>query len=232
MYSDIADIYDEIFPVNQGFLEFVTEYLPELGARVLDLACGTGGYVDALSATHEVTGIDLSDGMINAAKRHSMGIFHKMSFTDIDKIDETYDCIYCIGNSISYLENRLRPDFFSAVSAMLDQGGRFILQTVNWDKFMQTGTIDLPVKTISDGRTFHRRYEQQDDGSTLFCTELQKDATIEHDWSDPLYPARMQELSEMIEVLGMRVCNTFGDYKKSPFIAENSPAIILVAQKT
>ena len=48
MYNQIADIYLEIFPLNQAILNLYPYYLGRPGAKVLDLGCGPGDYVDAL----------------------------------------------------------------------------------------------------------------------------------------------------------------------------------------
>ena len=59
MYDQIADIYLEIFPLNQEFLAFIPEYLGKPGAKVLDLGCGPGDYVDTLSNSgYQATGVD------------------------------------------------------------------------------------------------------------------------------------------------------------------------------
>jgi len=48
---------------------------PAVGERVLDIACGTGlvsfGAARAVGPNGHVLGIDLSDGMINAAERRA-----------------------------------------------------------------------------------------------------------------------------------------------------------------
>ena len=103
MYSDIADVYHEIFPLNRAFLEFIPEYLGEPGTNVLDLGCGPGDYVDEVSSTHDGTGIDLNTDMIRMAKARNRGTFYRLSFTQIDRLDGNFGCVWCIGNSLSYL---------------------------------------------------------------------------------------------------------------------------------
>ena len=110
MYNEIADIYLEIFPINQAFLSFILEYLGKPGSKVLDLGCGPGDYVDALSRSgYRVTGIDNSSVMITLAQANKQGSFYNYSFTEIDQLEGAqkgeFDCVYCIGNSLSYLQN-------------------------------------------------------------------------------------------------------------------------------
>ena len=73
-FDAIGDRYDEAFPHKEGQLaagEWLTASLP-VGARVLDLGCGTGvPTVRQLSdAGLRVTGVDLSAGMLRRAQEN------------------------------------------------------------------------------------------------------------------------------------------------------------------
>ena len=161
MYNDIVEIYDEIFPLNRAFLEFIPAYLGSPGSKILDLGCGPGDYVDHFARSqYDATGIDSSSGMIKHAQMHNQGTFLHLSFTEIHELEEPFDCIYCIGNSLSYLPMNSMRAFLEDISKLLSESGYFLLQVVNWDKYRHTGSSDFPVKTLNDGRTFHRRYER------------------------------------------------------------------------
>jgi len=74
MYNDIVDIYNEIFPLNTAFLEFIPVYLGGPGSKVIDLGCGPGDYVNELSQSqYDVTGIDSSSEMIRRAQTGKNG---------------------------------------------------------------------------------------------------------------------------------------------------------------
>ena len=120
MYNDIADLYLEIFPLNQAFLDFLNGYLTSPNMAVLDLGCGPGDYVDALTrAGHRATGIDSSAGMIERAQAQKLGTFKKLSFTEIEQLDGSYDCAYCVGNSLSYLPQEDTQAFLRSVHQRL-----------------------------------------------------------------------------------------------------------------
>jgi SAM-dependent methyltransferase len=231
MYSDLADVYHEIFPLNQSFLKFIPDYLGKPGTKVLDLGCGPGDYVNELSSVYDVTGIDLNAEMINLAKTRNKGTFYRLSFEQIDKLGIDYGCVYCIGNSLSYLPTDSMNIFFKTVSRLLRTSGYFILQVVNWDKYRLTGTVDFNVNTLSDGRTFHRRYEPSGKDAVLFKTELREDGEVSGAWSDSLYPKYMGALVSGLTASGMVVDEQFGNFEKKPFIPAASPATIVVARK-
>ncbi|WUD73447.1 class I SAM-dependent methyltransferase [Streptomyces sp. NBC_00510] len=73
-FDAIGDRYDEAFPHKEGQVaagEWLLAQLPA-GSRVLDLGCGTGLPTcrQLVEAGHEVTGVDLSAGMLSLARRH------------------------------------------------------------------------------------------------------------------------------------------------------------------
>jgi len=229
MYDDIVDVYDEIFPLNQAFFGFLKGHLGEIGSRVLDLGCGPGDYVGLLSDEgYDAVGIDSSVGMVEAAKAKHAGQFYPYSFTEIGKLDGSFDCIYCVGNSLSYLPNELLSTFMEDITRLLKGGGRFILQVVNWDRFVGMGRIDFDVKALSDGRTFHRGYEPQEDRTVIFHTSIQKDGNLMFEWADNLHPKTLSLLKDAILESGLDLDGVYGNYDKTDFDLESSPALILV----
>ena len=231
MYSDIADVYHEIFPLNRAFLEFIPDYLGEPGTKVLDIGCGPGDYVNELSSTHDAVGIDLNTEMIRMAKERNRGTFYRLSFTQMDQLDGKFGCAWCIGNSLSYLPPDAMETFLQEVSRLLVPSAYFVLQVVNWDKYRLTGTADFDVKTLSDGRTFHRCYDFFGDDAVRFKTEVKRDGKVEGAWSDPLYAKYMEALSEGLTASGMDVMGKFGNFEKKPFDPASSPATVVVARK-
>ena len=232
MYDDIADIYLEIFPINQAFLAFIPEFLGKPGATVLDLGCGPGNYVDTLTrAGFQATGIDNSARMIAEAQTHKQGTFFQLSFTELDRLSGNFDCLYCVGNSLSYLAAKAMPSFLAEVGRLLNPGGNFVIQVVNWDKFRKTGASDFPVHPLSKGRTFHRRYESIDTSQVIFHTEIRKANHVLGSWAAPLFPKYQEAIVADLHRAGLKVNGQFGDYQKSPFNPLASPALILTASK-
>ena len=233
MYDDITEIYSQIFPLNKAFLDFIPEFLPEPGASVLDLGCGPGDYVDALSRKgFRAIGIDSSQKMIQQAQVNKQGTFYPYSFTDIRKLTSTFDTAFCIGNSLSYLPNPLLEPFLSDLFDLLNPGGVFILQLVNWDKIIASGTPDFPVKTLTDGSTFHRYYEWVDTTRVIFHTEIRSpEGKPRGSWADVLDVKPSGLITSALQNAGMDLTDQFGDFQKSAFDPLSSPAHIVVALK-
>lgn len=232
MYNDISDVYLEIFPLNQAFLGFLPNYLGSPGSAVLDLGCGPGDYVDSLArAGYRGVGIDSSAVMIEQAQAKRQGKFYNLSFSEISQLDEGFECVYCVGNSLSYLPKDALQPFLKDVFQLLKSSGIFILQVVNWDKHHQLRSSDFPINEISEGRTFHRCYEWIDDSKVIFHTEIQKDGETLKSWADPLYPKYFETIIADLQSASLTVTGQFGDYNQSAFDPKSSPAMILVAQK-
>lgn len=230
MYDDIAEIYLEIFSINQAFLDFIPEYLGPPGNTVLDLGCGPGDYVDALSrAGYRVTGIDSSAGMI-AQARSKRGTFYRRSFTDVGQLGGPFDCAYTIGNSLSYLPPEAVVPFFRDLHRLMNPGGFFVIQVVNWDRFRRMNASDFPVKPLSGGRSFHRRYAWLSPSKVIFHTAVRRGDETLGEWADPLYPLYAAETVARLEEARWTVIGQFGDYQKAPYDPQSSPALILVSR--
>jgi|GEM_PF-1376661 SAM-dependent methyltransferase len=232
MYDDITTIYQQIFSLNQAFLQFIQTFIKKMPSRILDLGCGPGDYVNELARQgHQVTGIDSSTQMIAWAKQHHQGNFHHLSFTEINTLKGQFDCIYCIGNSLSYLPYDATDEFINDVFSLLLPEGRFILQLVNWDRYRLAGDLDFPVIQLTDGKTFHRTYEAHPDSTVLFKTEIQKNGQPLQTWADHLYPRYSDSFPQEFTDNGFKDTAIYGDFKQNPFGTENSPAFILITHK-
>lgn len=114
MYSDfktISGYYDALY-VNDG--EYATEAarVKELLTRhgvpaqsdLLVLACGTGGHIPYLKDNYHVSGLDLSEDMLDLARKK----FPEIRFYPANLIDFTletdFDAIICLYGSIGFVK--------------------------------------------------------------------------------------------------------------------------------
>lgn len=136
-YTSLAPYYDELMAAvpYQGWVEYV-ELLLSLedhqARRVLDCACGTGNVSFLLEAQgYEVTGVDLSQAMIQVAlakaqTRHSGVRFLQRDLAALD-LAERFDTATCLYDSLNYvLEAEHLQAVFVAIARHLEPGGIFI----------------------------------------------------------------------------------------------------------
>src|SRR5437868_3960234 len=110
------------------FIEKVLRLGP--GAKVLDVPCGGGRHSLELAARgHRVTGVDLSDDFLQAARAGAAArslpvAWEQREMTDLPWREE-FDGAFCFGNSFGYLEDEANARFLAAVARALKPGGRF-----------------------------------------------------------------------------------------------------------
>lgn len=105
-------------------------------ATVLDLACGTGAFIQAVIdyKPKRVVGVDLTAGMLEVAKKRFKHVKHisfiHRSFMDVHFPKATFDCIL-LANASRYIPFGEEKTFFSNVRSWLKPNGVFIILSDN-----------------------------------------------------------------------------------------------------
>ena len=227
-YNEIAEKYDYIFPLS---LTHQTFFASELcGKTVLDVGAATGNLTAyLLSQGYEITGIDLSERLITEAAKKGI-VVQPLNMLDIDQL-AIFDNIVCIGNTLPHLDSKTSVQLFlQKAYGQLSQGGKLILQLVNFQKYFaqQQGNYlgNLPL-IANDKVKFERFYYLNKEGKIRFKTIL--DDTIENE--ELLQPIFAEELSQWLTQIGFQAINLYGNFKKDPFDPNASMALIIVAEK-
>jgi ubiquinone/menaquinone biosynthesis C-methylase UbiE len=173
-YNRNADKYDQFIENNPNLMRMrkkiyshAASLLPE-GARILDLACGTG--TDAFwFAQHGYTvhGIDISDGMLERAsdKAKQLGLeeqatFEHLSYTDLGKLAGTqFDCVFsnfgglnCVAD-LSLVADQVRPILKPNATVIWALMPPFCL----WEASMLLrGRLHLATRRLSGKSTVHK----------------------------------------------------------------------------
>jgi len=242
-YDEISKYYDKIFPAGEEQLSFIKEAAGEKTAKILDIACGSGTYsVPLAKEGYKVTAVDIEEEMIRklkdkAAKEKVEVEAYVCSMTELEeKLAEKYQVLFCIGNSLVHLntlgeiENALGQMYNLA-----EDDGTVIVQIMNYDRIIRLGLKGLP-KIINDeeGLEFIREYEYKPDVNKIdFNTTL-----IVKDGSDTktfkntveLLPLLSGQLTGMVERVGFKRYECYGDFKGSPY-KEDSYMLVLKAFK-
>jgi glycine/sarcosine N-methyltransferase len=235
-YESIADYYDRIFPLDEAQVDFVTTAIPPplRGKTALDVGCGTGSLAVALSSYGlRVTGIDLDAAMIERAVAKSKTELN-VNFQQLDLREiatrfapSTFNVVLCLGNTLVHLKER--SDIFLVfinIKEMLAQGGRFLLQILNYDYILDSQPPGLPTVERGDVK-FERSYSYNNDGSITFRTTLKVNVTGLTITNDaPLYPLRKADLETMLKESGFRDLRFYGDFHRGPLTARSLPLVV------
>jgi tRNA (cmo5U34)-methyltransferase len=131
------DGYDEHMLTNidsaREFYPFTAGLLPcEHGSRILDLGCGTGlelEYYDKLCPSAQVTGIDLSQGMLSALAQKFAGRELRLivgSYFDVPFGENAFDAAVSV-ESLHHFTKEEKVPLYAKLHRALKEQGFFIL---------------------------------------------------------------------------------------------------------
>ena len=227
-YNEIAEKYDYIFPLSPVHQTFFASEL--CGKTVLDVGAATGNLTAyLLSQGYEVTAIDLSERLIAEAAKKGI-VVQPLNMLDIDQL-AIFNNIVCIGNTLPHIDSKTSVQLFlQKAYGQLTQKGKLILQIVNFQKYFdqKQGNYlgNLPL-IANDKVKFERFYYLNDSNKIIFKTIL--DDTIENE--ELLQPIFANELTDWLIKIGVKNLKLYGNFKKEPFEAEKSMALIVSAEK-
>lgn len=236
-------IYGQFYPeVGTQDIDFLVDLASRCGNSVLELCCGTGRVALPLAAQgFQVTGIDLSDSMLEAAKQRSKAVeWIKADVTNF-KLDRVFSLIIFPTNSLCHLTNLAAIEScFACVKAHLAPNGRFLIDLSNFSNKVMLESLFCqerqPLSTYEDpdGRgtivvTYRNHFDlaQQINHNTFFFqVPGQTQEVIEEVIFRCYFP---QELATLLKYNGFAIESWFGDYHKAPFTAA-SPSQLLVCR--
>ena len=227
-YNQIAEKYDFIFPLSPAHKTFFASELH--GKTILDVGAATGNLTAYLSSQgYEVTAIDLSERLIAKAAEKGVTV-QQLNMLAIDELP-TFDNIVCIGNTLPHLDSKTSVQLFlQKAYGQLTQGGKLVLQLVNFQKYFaqQQGDYlgNLPL-IENDKVKFERYYYLNEEGKIRFKTIL--DDTIKNE--ELLQPIFADQLTQWLTQIGFQAINLYSNFKKDPFDKEKSMALIVTAVK-
>ncbi len=215
--------------------------------RVLDMACGSGRHSVSL-AKHgaQVTGLDMSRTMIQAAQKHAESngvkpVFIIADMVDVGRVVEgAFDLVICLGNSLALLNSvESVRSVMKAVYKLLNDGGSFVAQVLNFEEVHWTGFRNFPTKTgkLSDGTevTFSRLFEHTDypDSSTLIMSVSKNNdgAWISEVSTQKVLNLKHNVMSDALIEAGLGHVEFYSDYQRSPFDRKTSRNMVIRALK-
>ncbi len=241
-YDAIADDYDDITGAA-GRAKAATVLAAEIRRRydvgsVLDAACGTGLHAFAFAAAGvRTTGADISEAMLDQARAKDDGSDVRWLCSPMQtlasRLDDRYDAVLCVGNSLAHLLNDGDLDATIAGFAQLTTDrGVVILHVLNYARILAKRERIIGVNRHGD-RQYVRFYDFLPDRVQFNILEMVWDGdTCRHRLNSTLHrPYGAGELHEALSRQGLAEIAAYGDMQFSPFEADSSPALVLVARR-
>ena len=162
----------------ENLMEKLLAFIPNKTGTILDVACGRGestSYLLKYYASENVTGVDISHGELDVARRKAPGCsFAVMSATELGFPANFFDNIICVEAAFHFYT---RERFFIEARRVLKPGGRLVvsdvLMTQEAERTREDRTEKNYVKDLEEYKTILQR--------TGFDEVVVVDAT-EHSW--------------------------------------------------
>ncbi len=235
--------FDSLYPLlyehrNIEEAEAVIERFHELfhdKDPILDLACGNGRYLEALSRKgHRVFGLDLSHYLLRMCL-DSWGHGGEIAQGDMRRIpviDESFGAVINMFTSFGYFSKDTDNLLVSKeVFRVLEPGGVFLFDYINTGKL----AVDFLEETerISGQFQIKEKRRIEDYGKYLvkdvLAVNIQSGRKEKLEERLRLYTR--DELVIMFESVGFKIDNIFGGYDGSPFVDGVSDRVMIVAKK-
>ena len=254
LYEKISAYYDELFPLKESRVAFITSFLNKENQSILDVGCATGELSLCLAMKgHHIVGIDLDFDTLEIArgkrvKGPGLALFLVKDMTHIGQefLPGSFGAVLCFGNTLVHLENPAAiTDFFIGVANGLKKDGTFMVQVVNYDRILAGKVKELPV-IERENLLFQRDYSYDAEAHriqfrgrlTIKETETVPGSTetvagsteTVLESTESLYPLTYAELKTALDHAGFSDLEFFGNEEKAPYDID-SPALIAVARK-
>lgn len=131
VYDLLASHYDVLTGDPAAEAEFISGLIERRrrgAVTLLDVACGTGGITRQLASSYQVTGLDISPGMLAIARQKLPGEvpLHLADMTCFE-LDGTFDVAVCAYQGVNHLYDfSAWESFFGCVHRHLSDGGLLV----------------------------------------------------------------------------------------------------------
>jgi ubiquinone/menaquinone biosynthesis C-methylase UbiE len=194
-------------------LAFVVSHL-EPGARVLDLACGTGRIsVPLAEQGFDVAGIDISNRVLGVAREAAPDLdFRQGDIRELPWEDGSFDAVINMWTAFGYFDSQAEDErALAEVARVLRPGGVFILDTVNQAAlirgFQHQGWSELADGTLMLEKRVH---DLATGRSQAFWTFLKDGGKRELAFDHRVYT--VAEYGELLDRAGFHERQVFGSH--------------------
>jgi cyclopropane fatty-acyl-phospholipid synthase-like methyltransferase len=184
MYDLFAPHYDAVTGDSASEAAFIDHILRRAYPQpvtLLEVACGTGGIIEALADRYQVTGLDISPGML-AVARAKLPAGTPLHLADMSRfsLGVRFDAVICVYHGINHLLGfPAWESFFDCVLEHLNEGGLFIFDVLTLANLEKLASAPEMVQRFGDNRL--RVRVRTSDGAVFGWNfevlELQRDGT-------------------------------------------------------
>ena len=205
-------------------------------ATVLDVACGSGRHLKALSNLgFKCAGVDISGSCIKIAKQNCPDLTDQLyhdDFINFSKCaDRKYDMVLIVGASFGYQENEDQNlNFLNSAFNVTTQNGHLVIQFINrmWAKNTYKKKLTFWVEEEEFYVLDRREYVQTKlKSEKIFINRAEKS---ERKYRDSITTYTRQEIFELMDLLKLKyevLCENLQNGAENPSISSGIETIII-----
>jgi len=186
VYDLLASYYDAVAgeaSTEAAFIDGIIARAHPRAVTLLEVACGTGEIITALADRYQVAGLDISSGMLGAA-REKLGGKTPLYLADMScfRLDVKFDAIVCVYHGVNHLlEFAAWEGFFDCVYEHLNAGGVFAFDALTKGSLQSMASGPKIVQRFGEN---YLRLDVRSSGEAVFdwnveVFELQQDGRYE-----------------------------------------------------
>ncbi|VVB73486.1 Ubiquinone/menaquinone biosynthesis C-methyltransferase UbiE [uncultured archaeon] len=110
LYKNLAKYYDLVYSMkdykddSRKLMKLIKRYKKSDGKELLEVACGTGNYLQYLKNRFNCIGTDINAGMLRVARQKAKGVPLKRADMTKLNLNKKFDVIVCLFSSIGYVK--------------------------------------------------------------------------------------------------------------------------------
>lgn len=203
---------------------------PKPDAQILDAACGKGRHAIYLAEKgFDVTGIDLSESNIREAK---IAENEHLSFFTLNMINpfriNYFDFIFNFYTSFGYFENtKDDAQCIKSFAKGLKPGGKLVIDFLNVFTTLQN-LVEDEHKIIGDLKfDITKSYIN----GMISKKIVVQDKNKQYIFNEHVRALQLSNFEQYCSAAGLKIIDTFGNYRLQPFDKLHSERLIIIAQK-
>ncbi|MCY6379699.1 class I SAM-dependent DNA methyltransferase [Hoeflea prorocentri] len=221
LYTDpqFAQLYDANFGPERADFDFCKRLAADAGS-VLDLGCGTGALLAALSKGRNLTGVDPASAMLEIARQRPGG--ERVQWVEADartvRLERRFDLVLLTGHAFQVFLTR--EDQLSALETIahhLSPDGRFIFDTRNpslksWKRWTPEDRQQIEHPEHGNVETWNNVSEDPATGIVSYETyyRILRTGRTLSTVSQIVFPQK-DVLDELLDAAGLAVEQWYGD---------------------